>query len=121
MSPPESAGADPGPARNEPSWARIRSQKANAQKSTGARTPEGKARSSLNNLMHGGRSQSRETLPGEDPRELEALKQDCIRDLNACTTTERFLAENVALCQWRLRRAGRAEAAALALQLHALD
>jgi hypothetical protein len=71
--------------------------------------------------MHGGRSQSREALPGEDPRELEALKQDCIRDLNAGTTTERFLAENVALCQWRLRRAGRAEAAALALQLHTLD
>ena len=46
--------------------------RANATKSTGPRTPEGKARSSRNSTVHGLTGKS-PILPGEDPGDLRAL------------------------------------------------
>src|SRR5260370_8785851 len=55
-----------------PTEAQINANRLNAQKSTGPKTPEGKARSSLNALKSGIDAWSH-IIPGEDPAELEAL------------------------------------------------
>ena len=56
------AGDQPGPARREPGQ--------RLERSTGPRSPEGKAVSKLNGLVHGMRAES-DILPGEDPAELD--------------------------------------------------
>jgi hypothetical protein len=53
----------------------IAANRANAQKSTGPRTPEGKAVVSLNSLTHGIRC-SRVVLPGDDEAEFLQLCAD---------------------------------------------
>jgi len=58
----------------------------NSQKSTGPKSPEGKAKSALNRLSHGLAS-SATLVPGEDPEEFKALltdlSNDATRDISA--------------------------------------
>src|SRR5436190_16408178 len=49
------------------SEAQLRANRANAQMSTGPRTPEGKARACLNNYQHGGRSKTGTVPNGSNP------------------------------------------------------
>jgi len=80
--------------------------KANAQKSTGPRTEEGKARSSLNRLSWGFTS-SATIIPGEDPEEFKALLDDLIAEHQPANTTEQILVEKMAVNQWLSLRAFR--------------
>jgi hypothetical protein len=75
----------------------------NAQKSTGPRSAEGKARSSRNALQHGFRSKSA-LLPGENPEEYYELKSRLRAEWKPASETEEFCVEQLLLNQWRLRR-----------------
>ncbi|MHB9026829.1 MAG: hypothetical protein ACYC7E_22070 [Armatimonadota bacterium] len=81
----------------------------NAQKSTGPRTPEGKARSSKNALKHG--FFAREVLiPDENAEEFTDFVREMRRDLKPIGTLEEVLASQVVAGAWRLKRLARIEA-----------
>jgi len=92
--------------------ARAAINRANAQHSTGPRTPEGKATSSQNAFKHGLYSKQL-ILPGEDPAELDALRADLRREHQPATTTEDILVNELAEHYWRLRRMRKLEARAM--------
>jgi len=88
----------------------IEANRRNAQRSTGPKTPEGKARSALNALQHGIRS-SLAVIPGESREEFETL-YDAIRDdFQPTDSMEEILVRQIASAEWRLQRMQRAEAA----------
>jgi hypothetical protein len=87
---------------------RAAANRANARKSTGPRTSEGKVRSAMNAVKTGCFART-PLLPGEEPGELEAYIAEIIEDLNPATAVERDLAERVAGLSWRRRRLWRAE------------
>ena len=89
---------------------RAEANRLNAQKSTGPRTPEGKARSSMNAVTHGLTSQAA-LLEGEDPAKLEELGAEMMAHLKPADPVQRALAERIVALTWRLRRVARAEAA----------
>jgi hypothetical protein len=62
----------------------IAANKANAQKSTGPKTAEGKAASSLNRLSHGFASHAT-IIPGENPEEFRALVADLMAEHQPAT------------------------------------
>jgi hypothetical protein len=95
---------------------RARANRANAQKSTGPRTGQGRTRASLNRLLHGLRV-STPVLPGEDPGALIELTGKVTADVQQRGVVEEFMAERVAMGMWRLRRAERAELGVLAGRL----
>jgi len=82
---------------------KLAANRANAQRSTGPRTPEGKAKVSLNAVTHGLRSEM-VVLPTEDPIEFEAMRQGFFDDWKPQTETRRVLVERAAAGAWRLRR-----------------
>jgi hypothetical protein len=82
----------------------IEANKANAQKSTGPRTDEGKAKSSRYRLSHGFASSAR-IIPGEDRQELRELLFDLMREHQPATPTEQILVEKMAMNQWLSLRA----------------
>src|SRR5579864_5140924 len=75
----------------------------NAQKSTGPKTPEGKAACSMNALRHGLRARS-VLLPGEDPSEFHQLCNDLEAEWRPQSRTEQFYVEQMAVSQWKLVR-----------------
>ena len=95
--------------------------RANAQKSTGPKTEEGKAKSSLNALKHG-LAAARVVLPNEDVEAYRALIQGWIDDLQPSDTAEFALVERAAIADWRLKRCVRAETARLSVKVrHAVQ
>jgi hypothetical protein len=84
----------------------IEANKLNSQKSTGPKSPEGKAKSSLNRLSHGLAS-SATLVPGEDPDEFKALLTDLTGEHQPAFATEQILVEQMALNQWLSLRAFR--------------
>jgi hypothetical protein len=86
----------------------LAANRANAKKSTGPRTPGGKARSSMNRLLHGLRSRTA-ALPNEDPRLFDSFARAMRRDLRPCGPVEAVLVEQVIRTAWMLQRAGKAE------------
>jgi hypothetical protein len=91
---------------------RIDANRRNAQRSTGPRTPEGKARSRFNGLKNG-LTASVPVLPGEDPAEYHARVEAVVASLTPQNQVEYDLLERVAATAWSLERARRAEAARL--------
>ncbi len=88
------------------SEAQIQANRANAQKSTGPRTPEGKAVASQNAVTHG--FLARETvIPGEDAGEFALYRDWKLRDLAPVGDAELDMAERIVGLSWRLRRAER--------------
>ncbi len=87
--------------------------KQNAQHSTGPRTEPGKLASSSNAFKHGLYSKQL-ILPGEDPAELDALRNDLRSEHQPGTTTEEILVNELAEHYWRLRRMRKYEARAMA-------
>jgi hypothetical protein len=83
--------------------AQILANRANAQKSTGPRSDEGKAASRFNALKHGLDAQSI-ILPGEDPADYETLARDYDRSLHPTTPTERFHVDTLIRADWQKRR-----------------
>jgi len=100
--------------------AQIQANRANAQKSRGPTTDEGKARARLNALKHGMRAEVSELLaPQEDPAELTARIQAWVDDNRPEGVVERDLVERAARLSWDLDRAQRYESAILAQRVRA--
>lgn len=97
---------------------RVEANRANARKSTGPRTAEGKLRSSLNNRKHG-LTGAHAILPGEDPEAFDLLKETLLAQFPTHSEIEAHLIDELAQAQWKLARAERMEAAALARSLDA--
>jgi hypothetical protein len=89
----------------------------NARKSTGPRTPEGKALASRNALKHGLLSQEL-LLPDEDEAALKELGERVRADLQPVGELEDLLVEQIIAAVWRLRRLRRVEAGIFAWELY---
>ena len=76
----------------------------NGAKSKGPITPEGKAKSSANSLIHGLRADKHILLPTESPEELNELLQAYVDQLKPVTKCELRLAQKLACLDWRLDR-----------------
>jgi hypothetical protein len=90
---------------------KVAANHANAAKSTGPRTEEGKARVAENSLTHGLRSSS-VVMPWESQEEFDDFSQRMLACLGPADELERMLAERVVVEAWRVRRAGAYEARA---------
>jgi hypothetical protein len=87
---------------------RIEANRCNAQKSTGPRTPEGKAAVALNGMKHG--LLSREALvQGEREVDLVNFGKRLRAQLAPVGELELLLADRIISCGWRLRRLLRVE------------
>ena len=89
--------------------AQIAANRANAQKSTGPRTPKGKAASRFNGLKHGLDAASI-VIPGEDPADYEALADDFRREFHPSSALEHHHVETIIRSAWLKRRLQRTEA-----------
>ncbi len=87
--------------------------KQNAQHSTGPRTKAGKLASSRNSFKHGLYSKKL-VIQGEDPADLDALRDDLRREHQPADTTEEILVNELAENYWRLRRMRRYETRVMA-------
>ena len=97
--------------RRPRSPAQIAAARANGARSRGPRTPEGKARASRNAFKHGLAATVHLLTPGEDPAELERLR-DIFLDAYPTDRPGRvLLVERLVAAAWKLRRAERLEAA----------
>jgi hypothetical protein len=106
--------------QNTTSLKQIAANQANAQKSTGPKTPEGRAVAKMNALKNG--IFSKEALVRglnikENSRELEALHERFWRACNPVGQVEEMLVDQIVTAQWRLRRVLRAESGEIALNV----
>jgi hypothetical protein len=92
----------------------------NARKSTGPKTPEGKARSSGNALTYGIFGQGL-FIAGENPEEYAELLRGLNEDLRPVGALEIIHVERIAMAVWRQRRLMRAESAAVGFRQQAKD
>jgi len=100
------------------------SNRLNAQKSTGPRTPEGKARVAQNALKHGlYASKSIVNSPHlrEDRVQFDLLYQAAVEDLAPETLFQQALVERIVECLWRQRRVVAAETAQIHCQLDRVE
>src|ERR1700689_4255195 len=86
-----------------PSPAQYAANRLNAEKSRGATSPQGKARSSMNALRHGLTARV-VVLPTEDMAAYQAFSKEMVDSLDAQTPVERQFAQTVADNQWRINR-----------------
>jgi hypothetical protein len=99
---------------------KIEANRRNAQRSTGPRTPEGKARSRRNALKHGILASAIliKTGPAVDNAdEFNELMSALRDDLAPEGALEDLLVEKIAVCYWRQRRALQCEAGMTAASL----
>jgi hypothetical protein len=87
----------------------IEANRLNAQKSTGPRSPEGKAVSRFNATKTGIDAKS-QIVPGEDPVELDTLAAEYQERWQPATPEQRLLVDTLVDCEWLLRRFRRSEA-----------
>jgi hypothetical protein len=100
-----------------PSAKKTQTNRQNALKSTGPKTPEGKAAIRLNAVRHG--LLSREVLlPGEDEGTLRELNERLRDELQPVGEMESLLVDRIVTAYWRLRRLGRVEAGIFAWELY---
>jgi hypothetical protein len=92
--------------------AQIEANRANAQLSTGPRTPEGKAVARYNRLRHGLRAEA-VLMPDENPDDYEALTADLWEQLQPLGPLEEAITDRIVTQLWRLRRVARIEAGVL--------
>jgi hypothetical protein len=100
--------------------ARLAANRANAQHSTGPRTPAGKARSSLNALKHGCFSRHLERAAGalgEDRAEFDALLAGLTAEYAPEGPEETLLVDRMAALWWRMQRLAAQQQAYLAERL----
>jgi hypothetical protein len=89
----------------------------NVLKSTGPKTPEGKATVRHNALKHGLLSEQ-VLLPGEDEDALKELSEHLRSELQPAGYLESLLVERIIAAYWRLLRLGRVEAGIYAFELY---
>src|SRR6478672_4999596 len=89
--------------------AQINANRANALKSTGPRSVEGKSASRFNALKHGIDAASL-VIPGEDPADYDALVADYHRDFRPQSPSETFHVDTMLRADWQKRRLQRVEA-----------
>jgi hypothetical protein len=82
----------------------------NAQRSTGPRSLEGRARSAMNAVKHGLTASRHMLLSSEDTAEYEALAERLHDDLEPDGPLEEILIDRILAATWRLLRAQRIEA-----------
>ena len=87
----------------------IDANRQNAQRSTGPRSPGGKAVSRFNALKSGIDAQA-QVIPGEDPAQLEALLAEYQERFDTSVPERRMLVDTLVVCDWLFRRLNRAEA-----------
>jgi hypothetical protein len=108
---------DPGPTTSEHAAAyaakRLAANRANAQHSTGPRTPAGKARAAQNSLRHGLTALS-PVLPAEDRTAYDRHLQDFADQYQPANPTEQQLTRDLADTAWRINRIPALEADLLA-------
>jgi hypothetical protein len=95
----------------------VRANQKNALKSTGPKTPEGKAAVRHNALRHGLLSQE-VLLPGEDEASLKELGESLRAELQPIGELENLLVDRIVAATWRLRRLGRVEAGIFTSELY---
>jgi len=98
---------------------RLAANRANAQKSTGPRTEEGKTASRKNALRHGLTAKT-VVLDVEDPAEYQAFRSQVIQAFVPAPGVEQLLTEQLADALWRLKRAQRIETSAFDHYLNTL-
>jgi hypothetical protein len=87
----------------------IAANRLNAQKSTGPKTPEGRAAVRLNGVTHGLTAETI-VLKGESESDFTGLLNSLEAEHDPATPTEQALVIQLAMATWRLRRLYRAEA-----------
>jgi len=88
----------------------IAANRENAQKSTGPKTPEGRAAVRLNGVKHGLSAQTL-VLMGENAADLEALADSLEAQYQPATPTEEILVRQLVMATWRQLRLFHVEAA----------
>ena len=86
-----------------PTQKQIAANRRNAQKSTGPRSPEGKARSSQNALKSGIDAKA-QVIRGESAANLQALTAEYFDRFRPSTPEQRMLVDTLVDCDWLLRR-----------------
>jgi hypothetical protein len=87
----------------------IAANRLNAQKSTGPRTPEGRAAVRLNGVTHGLTAKTL-VLKGESEDDFKAIFESLEAEYEPETPTEETLVAQLAMATWRLRRVYNMEA-----------
>src|ERR1035437_4992838 len=95
--------------QNHVSPEQLAANRANAAKSTGPRTPEGKTRSAQNARKHGFTASSYAVVRLEDLQEVAHLKDDLVAFYQPVNSQELFAIERIALAQQTILRAARLE------------
>lgn len=81
----------------------IDANRANAKRSTGPKSADGKARSTRNSMAHGLTARDI-VIAGEDPEEFQRLRMGLYEDFKPASTIALELVERLAGLLWRLRR-----------------
>jgi hypothetical protein len=92
--------------------AQINASRTNAQKSTGPKTPEGKARTAQNATKHG-LTASATLITGEDPADFQLHREALLADLAPQGALQQLFAERIISLSWRLNRAVRIQDATM--------
>jgi hypothetical protein len=98
------------------SQSQMDANRANAQRSTGPKTPQGKAASSLNALKHG-LTAEQAVIPGEDPELFDQSLRSFFDHLQPVGPLETQLVEQIAMASWRLSRLRALETGLFTLRL----
>ena len=90
----------------------IEANRQNAQRSTGPKTPEGKAVVAQNAVTHGLRT-SRTLIASEDPNEFERFRTGLLEELAPVGPMEAILAGRIVTLTWQLSRAAALQTCAI--------
>jgi hypothetical protein len=88
---------------------RIEANRINALKSTGPKTPEGKAASSQNAITHGLTAKKHLVIPGEDHDDYDRERQNFLDHCDASDPFQAALADRACNAHWKLQRIERGQ------------
>jgi hypothetical protein len=100
------------------SHAQLAANRANAARSTGPRSPEGKARSAQNSRKHGFTGSTFAVVRLEDLNEVQQLRDDAVAVYRPVNSQELFAVERIAIAQQCMLRASRLESGIFTLCLN---